>query len=133
MAEIVEMVDDAKRSLRGPHFVDPADKRNHCVSVRVNDDELAELDRRRAGFRMQRGEYLRAAAFGYLPHVIPAINQDAHDELRRIGVNLNQIAKRANALGNIDMADLVRTVEGLQLAMIATGINPVFYNEDEDE
>ena len=37
-------------------------KRTHCVSVRLNEAELADLDAQRSLINVQRGESLRAAA-----------------------------------------------------------------------
>lgn len=91
------MIDDSKRRRRGPAPLADADRRTHTVSVRLSDAELAQLDTRRALVRMQRGEYLRAAALHRLPPTIPAINREAWVHLARIGGNLNQIARHLNA------------------------------------
>jgi hypothetical protein len=67
------------------------------VSVRLNAAELLMLDERRAGLRMQRGEYLRSAALHRLPPTIPEVNREAWSTLARTAANLNQIAHRLNA------------------------------------
>jgi Mobilization protein NikA len=90
----VSIMSDDRRSRRGPGPLDPTDKRDHCVSVRLNDRELALLNERRGKF--QRGEWLRMAALDKLPPMIPPLNQQAWAELARASANLNQIARELN-------------------------------------
>ena len=80
----------------GPKPLALANKREHCVSVRLNSGELAELDTARAPARMQRGAYLRAASQGKLPLTIPSINREAWVNLARVASNLNQYQQRIN-------------------------------------
>jgi hypothetical protein len=87
------------RRKRGPKPLALADKRAHCVSVRLNSAELADLDSARALVRMQRGEYLRHAWAGVLPPTIPAINREAWAGLARVAGNLNQHQAQINAAG----------------------------------
>jgi len=97
---------DVRRRRHGPAPLAAADKRGHCVSVRLNDAELALLDSRRDPLQMQRGEYLRAAALHRLPPIIPAVNRDAWARLARSASNLNQLAHHLNSTGLIaDAAD----------------------------
>lgn len=88
--------DTTKRRRRGPQPLPAGEKRLRSVSVRLNDAELAKLDARRSPIKMQRGEYLRAAALHRLPPTIPAINREAWTELAREAANLNQIARHLN-------------------------------------
>lgn len=85
------------RRKRGPKPLALADKREHCVSVRLNSAELADLDSARALVRMQRGEYLRSASRGVLPPTIPQINREAWASLARVAGNLNQYQQAINA------------------------------------
>ena len=71
--------------------------RNHCVSVRLNKDELSELDLRRGEYK--RGEYLRTVFVDSEPLVIPEINTVAWVELSRSASNLNQLSHQLNMLG----------------------------------
>lgn len=84
------------RRKRGPKPLAPAEKREHCVSVRLNSAELAWLDAARSGVKMQRGEYLRSASRGVLPPTIPAINREAWASLARVAGNLNQYQAQIN-------------------------------------
>lgn len=119
------MVDETKRRRRGPEPLDAAVKREHCVSVRLNLDELERLDAQRAPVNMQRGEYLRAAALHRLPPTIPSVNRDAWVELSRLSSNVNQLARAVNEgradLPNVDLAELYRAVADLRLSLIAVG------------
>lgn len=85
------------RRKSGPKPLALADKRDHCVSVRLNSAELADLDAARASVRMQRGEYLRSASRGVLPPTIPQINREAWASLARVAGNLNQYQQAINA------------------------------------
>lgn len=108
------------RRKRGPQSLAPGEKRNHCVSVRLNFAELAWLDAARAGVKMQRGEYLRSASRGVLPPTIPQINREAWVNLARVVGNLNQYQQAINA-GTVhghqpetiqELADLVKKLRG---------------------
>ena len=89
-------VDESRRANRGPNCLEDADRRVHCVSVRLNANELAKLDEQRSSVHMQRGEYLRSAALHRLPPTIPAVSQAALLELSRAASSLNQIARQLN-------------------------------------
>jgi len=73
---------------RGPDPLPASEKRGHCVSVRLNVSELAQLDAVRG--RSQRGEWLRMAALDQLPPTVPEANVRAWVELARLAGNLNQ-------------------------------------------
>lgn len=89
-------LDHSKAARRGPDPLPERELRTHTVSVRLNGDELAQLDGQRAPVQMQRGEYLRCAALHQLPPTIPPVNQAAFVELSRSASNLNQIARSLN-------------------------------------
>lgn len=95
--------------------------RKHCVSVRLNPDELAQLDRQRG--RMPRGSFMRRAWTGArLPRPVPAANAAALTQLRGLAANVNQLARHANTHGLVDLAELGRQVGELRrlLAGLAT-------------
>lgn len=94
--DVIGDVDDEKRSRRGPISLEAGQRRGHTVSSRLNDEELATLDRLRRSVNMQRGEYMRAASLHLLPPTIPTINVEAWALLSRAAANLNQIAHRLN-------------------------------------
>ena len=102
------------RRKRGPKPLAPADKREHCVSVRLNSAELVDLDTARASVQMQRGEYLRAASRGVLPPTIPAINRESWASLARVAGNLNQYQVRINeGLANGHPPEVIQSLREL--------------------
>ena len=63
--------------------------RSHCVSVRLNDEELMLLNERRC--RHPKGEWLRLSLINKLPAVVPAINFEAWKTLGEISQKLNKL------------------------------------------
>ncbi|MFJ5448978.1 hypothetical protein [Pectobacterium carotovorum] len=63
--------------------------RSHCVSVRLNDEELSLLNERRGSHR--KGEWLRMASLHNLPSVIPSINLETWKTLGDISQKLNRL------------------------------------------
>lgn len=114
----MDLLDETKRARRGPEPLDPADRRTHCVSVRLSADELGQLDAQREPVKMQRGEYLRTAALHILPPTIPAINAKAWGELARSAANLNQIARRANAEEAVEALEIREILAEFRSALL---------------
>lgn len=106
-------IDRAAR--RGPVPLSTADKRGHCVSVRLNVRELTQLDVQRG--RSQRGEWLRMAALDQLAPTVPEANVHAWAELARLAANLNQ-AQAAINRGDAD-SHKVKLLEALREAVAA--------------
>ena len=113
-------LDLQKRSRRGPKPLPTDEIRTHCVSVRLNVVELAQLDSQRG--EMQRGEYLRVAALHRLPSVVPEINKNAWIELSRLSANLNQYQAAINAHRapdqQVDIAHLSDQVAALRTDLL---------------
>lgn len=63
--------------------------RTHCVSVRLNEEELSILDSKRGPYK--KGEWLRMASLHKLPPVLPEINREAWTELGRLSQNVNHL------------------------------------------
>ncbi|MDE8754345.1 hypothetical protein PZA22_07520 [Pectobacterium polaris] len=63
--------------------------RIHCVSVRLNNEELSLLNESRGSHR--KGEWLRMAFLHNLPSVIPSINLEAWKTLGEISQKLNRL------------------------------------------
>lgn len=101
---------------RGPKKL-PADQaRTKTVSVRLNQDECALLEKQRG--KVRRGDWLRRAFLQKLPPTIPEINRQAYTELARSAANLNQLAKRANADDAAEIAELSSTLSAFRLALL---------------
>lgn len=118
MISEVAVSTEKKRSRRGPVPLSPEEKRNHTVSVRLNPAELEWLDAGRAINGMQRGEYLRVAALGKLPPVVPQVNREAWVKLARAAANLNQIAHRFNVGDDPHYHDVVDALFEFRCSLI---------------
>lgn len=91
-------------------------KREHCVSSRFNAAELLRLDEIRG--QMQRGEYLRSAAFGQLPEPIPAINLEAWRVLSKVAGNLATVAAAMRSGEYKHLDEIQHALDDLRLALI---------------
>lgn len=90
-------------------------KRNKTVVVRLFDEELEALNRDVAMTGCSREQYLRLTMMMYRPKAKPPADfAGVLRELSRIGNNLNQIARKANAAGVIDAEDYWRNSAELQ-------------------
>lgn len=87
-------LNESRKSRRGHPKLDKTDRREITVSVRINDEELALLERKRG--MLKKGEWLRMAAIDVLPPTVPEINRQAWVELARAHSNINQIAAKLN-------------------------------------
>ena len=93
----------------------------HLVACRLTDAELEQLDAGRGV--LTRGEGLRQLALARrLPPAIPAVNRQAYDELARASANLNQLSRRANIAGQLEIAALSAVLKTFRLALL--GVTP---------
>ncbi|WP_316992857.1 ATP-binding protein [Enterobacter asburiae] len=63
--------------------------RSHCISVRLNEEELIILDSKRGQYK--KGEWLRMASLNKLPPVLPKINREAWVKLGNLSQDLNHL------------------------------------------
>ncbi|HBM7602271.1 TPA: ATP-binding protein [Enterobacter asburiae] len=63
--------------------------RSHCISVRLNEEELIILDSKRGQYK--KGEWLRMASLNKLPPVLPEINREAWVKLGNLSQDLNHL------------------------------------------
>ena len=92
-------------------------ERGHCISVRMSETEVAELDRRRG--KIRRGTFLRKLFLGKRePRQIPEPNQRAYQETARWASNLNQIAVRLNGADSVAIEEIRRTLAGFRAGLI---------------
>jgi Bacterial mobilisation protein (MobC) len=115
----------------------PADKtRPHVVSFRLTDEEMARLEREAAALGTVPNECARLKTVGgRAPGKgkpareagrVLEVSFELRQELRRVGVNMNQIARRLNMTGEHEpeeLAEASRRVEEIitQLLTGATG------------
>ena len=103
-----------------------SDSRGESVSFRLTPDELAAVEARAKKAGLTRSDYLRRMALKGKISVAPPARLDFKlvAELNRIGVNLNQMTRAANATGEVppEVTRLCRRLE----TIITEAIAPVF-------
>ena len=105
------------RKRRGPKPKPAGEKRGASVTGRLTPAELAQLDAGRGA--LPRGEWLRTLALARrLPRGIPEINLEAYGALARAASNLNQLARRANAVDRLEIAGLAATLATFRAALL---------------
>lgn len=97
--------------------IDPAQKRTESVRVSLSPVEFAALNAKADAGETNVTAFVRAAALGKPVTVQKSTTPDfaTRDELRRIGVNLNQIAKAMNAGKAVPPAVLTSVCEKLDV------------------
>ena len=95
--------------------IDPVDRRTEQVNLALSPIELGKLKAKASQADKTVTAFVRAAALGQRVSVTKSTAPDfaTRDELRRIGVNLNQIAKALNARQDGLPASLVSACEKL--------------------
>ncbi len=102
---------------RGPKPKPESETRTHQANCRLTDDEWLELNQRRGALKP--AEALRILALSRtLPRAIPEINLQAYSALARAASNLNQLARRANATDQLDLAELSATLSVFRAALL---------------
>ena len=91
--------------------------RNLSIPFRVTAKELEEIDRKAAKAKLNRTEYLIACALGKQITLVEDL-KPLLAEMRRIGNNINQLAKLAN-MGKIQEIYLEETKESLDNIYVA--------------
>ena len=90
-------------------------KRNIQIKFRVTEEEKQLIEQKMAQLpTRQIGAYLRKMAIdGYIIYTDTANIKEMNKELRAIGRNINQIAKRVNSTGDIYRGDITELRERL--------------------
>lgn len=87
-------------------------RRNKTIKVRFTDDELKELDLRVKRTSMTREAYIRAVLADTVPVELPPIDYiQLLRELTFVSNNLNQIARKAHALGLLNYQEYKEEAE----------------------
>ena len=81
--------------------------RNKSIPIRVTEKELKEIDEAAKKAKKNRTEYLISAALGKEITVIEDL-REMITQLKRIGNNLNQLTRKANA-HEVEVVDLTET------------------------
>jgi hypothetical protein len=116
----------ARRARRsGPAPLALAERRTHCVSVRLSARELAQLEAARG--RMTRGTWLRRAALEGPPRTVPEVNRQAWAQLARVSGNFNQLIAainggRADAVPEDLLHELREAVAAVRAGLIGAAL-----------
>ncbi|UUE46358.1 hypothetical protein [Pectobacterium aroidearum] len=100
--------------------------RGHCISVRLNNEELSLLNERRG--RHRKGEWLRMAFLHNLPSVIPPVNLEAWKTLGEVSQKLNKLVIHLDNKGNgsslskTELFAVKRQIAELRANLIATNM-----------
>ena len=112
--ESARFISKLDRSISLSKRIDPT--RTEIQKVRLTKGEKDNLVKR-AGM-MSASAYMRACAIYTPPVSIPEINAETLTELRRIGTNLNQIARHANETLSADISTVTSAIASLRLALM---------------
>ena len=88
-------------------------ERQNRLTLRLNDDELYILEQKcKASNMKDKSAFLRhLILYGYVYDIDYSELREYNSALAKIGNNLNQIAKRMNATGNVYKADVHEVME----------------------
>ena len=90
-------------------------KRNNLIQIWLSNDELEKLSTQAAKCGLSRAAFLRQLICGFQPKELPP--PDFYPMMRQLyycGNNLNQIARKAHALGVIDAEKYDENVKGIE-------------------
>lgn len=111
--------------------------RSHCVSVRLNDEELTLLNEKRG--RHRKGEWLRLSLLNKLPAVVPAINFEAWKTLGEISQKLNKLVAHLDSksyespLTQTELCAVKRQVSELRLHLITADLWRASHEGDAED
>ena len=90
-------------------------KRNMQLKVWLTEEERRLIDEKMAQVPTNKiGAYVRKMAIdGYVIHTDVTVIKNMNEELRKIGININQIARRLNSMDSIYAEDVSELKEGL--------------------
>ncbi|EFE7610011.1 hypothetical protein F9S55_04240 [Escherichia coli] len=100
--------------------------RSHCVSVRLNNEELTLLNTKRG--RHRKGEWLRLASLDKLPLSIPAINIKAWRSLAEISQKLNKLVmhldnkSKGSSLTQTEIFAVKRQISELRMNLVSADL-----------
>jgi hypothetical protein len=100
--------------------------RTHCVSVRLNNDELQRLNAKRGD--RSKGEWLRLAFLEKLPIAVPAINIEAWKSLSEISQKLNKLVahldnkSQGSSLTQTELFAVKRQISELRINLVGADL-----------
>lgn len=105
-------------------------KRNRCIAVHLNDEELENLKRMKG--KIPYSAYIRNTILGRTPKIIPKPNRQAYVETARWASALNQIAKRLNMGEDIEMQEVRELLKNFRQALMGVEFEQVDVDDLED-
>ncbi|MCD9953073.1 hypothetical protein LVT00_21440 [Klebsiella variicola subsp. variicola] len=111
--------------------------RSHCVSVRLNNEELTLLNEKRG--RHRKGEWLRLSLLNKLPAVVPAINIEAWKSLSEISQKLNKLVahldskSQGSSLTKTELFAVKRQISDLRLHLITANLWGASHEGDAED
>ncbi len=106
----------------------PKRSRQHAFLVRLNDDEMRRLTANQVRSGLSREAYVRRVLNGVAIKEVPPLEyHELKNDLLKIGRNLNQIARIANATQDIRRQQYIQQVE--KLDAILAKIDQVLHDE----
>ena len=102
-------------------------ERKNELKVYLSDDEqyILEQNVKASGMKSKSTFLRRQILYGFVYDIDYSELREYNAALGRIGNNLNQIAKRMNATGNVYVADVKEVKELMKKVCIAVAINAV--------
>ena len=102
-------------------------ERKNELKVYLSDDEQYILEQKvkASGMKSKSTFLRRQILYGFVYDIDYSELREYNAALGRIGNNLNQIAKRMNATGNVYVADVKEVKELMKKVCIAVAINAV--------
>ena len=110
-------------------------EKDRLIKARVSGQELQAIDKRASDLKLSRSKYIRQAA---LHHKVVVVGRDelkgVKSELRKLGINVNQIAVLCN-MGKITCVQLNDVKNSLdkiwsEIRMLRENINNLIERED---
>ena len=92
-------------------------KRNCRLEVCFTKDELSDLTKKARKARLSKGGFIRCAVRGLEVKEAPSVETMLLlRELKRVGYNLDQLLKRANSIGLLDVPQMRKVLENVDTA-----------------
>ena len=101
-------IDGRVRSRGGRPRLSGEERRAHRIGVSLNEAEREAIMAKAEAVGLRPAAYLRQAGLG--ARLSARVNDRAYHQLSRIGVNLNQVARVANAAGLLPELDVLRVI-----------------------
>jgi len=73
-------------------------KKREIISIRFNAEQLRVVKNKANRMNLERSTYIREASVYFNEDLSPLISLRTSRELRKIGININQMARRLNAI-----------------------------------